>query len=182
MARCPVCKIQIERIPYEGVGVHHCGKCGGYWLTKISLDAVLHRRELVMPPAVQAQMLKLAEESNTIRKLVCLVCGVEMLKTPFKQWTVVQLDRCPRCDGLWFDRGELEKCQLIWERYQDDPDAADPTGVLRRKAEIDAELTRQKSERALLRDEIASGPSRAETLVWGVDFWFGRMLARLLRR
>lgn len=182
MARCPICKIQIERIPYEGVGVHHCGKCGGYWLTKISLDAILNRRELVMPPAVQAQMLKMAEESNTIRKLICLVCGVEMVKTPFKQWSAVQLDRCPRCEGLWFDRGELEKCQLIWERYQDEPDEADPTGVLRRKAEIDAELARQKSERNMTRDAIGDGPSLGEAAFFGVDFWLARMLMRMLRR
>jgi Zn-finger nucleic acid-binding protein len=182
MARCPVCKIQIERIPYEGVGVHHCGKCGGYWLTRISLDAILNRRELVMPPAVQAQMLKLAEESNSIGRLICVMCGVQMVKEPFKQWSGVQLDRCPRCEGLWFDRGELEKCQIIWERFQDDPAAADPTGVLQRKAEIEAELARQKSERAQFRDDIAGGPSQSWWLLGGVELWLARMLARIARR
>ena len=105
-----------------------------------------------------------------------------MVKTPFKQWSAVQLDRCPRCEGLWFDRGELEKCQLLWERLQDEPDEADPTGVLHRKAAIDAELARQKSERELLRDDIREGPSLGERAFFGVDFWFARMLTRLLGR
>ncbi len=36
----------------------------------------------------------------------CPVCGVEMFET-IKYG--VEIDVCPKCRGVWLDRGELEK-------------------------------------------------------------------------
>lgn len=37
----------------------------------------------------------------------------------------VQVDVCPRCRGIWLDRGELEKLAQYEGRYRDDDDDDD---------------------------------------------------------
>lgn len=32
----------------------------------------------------------------------------------------VEIDHCPRCKGVWLDRGELEKITNIQDRYEED--------------------------------------------------------------
>jgi Zn-finger nucleic acid-binding protein len=32
----------------------------------------------------------------------------------------VEIDHCPRCRGVWLDRGELEKITSMQNRYDDD--------------------------------------------------------------
>jgi uncharacterized protein len=32
----------------------------------------------------------------------------------------VEIDHCPRCRGVWLDRGELEKISSMQNRYDDD--------------------------------------------------------------
>jgi Zn-finger nucleic acid-binding protein len=32
----------------------------------------------------------------------------------------VEIDHCPRCKGVWLDRGELEKVASMQNRYDDD--------------------------------------------------------------
>ena len=32
----------------------------------------------------------------------------------------VEIDQCPRCKGVWLDRGELEKVANMQNRYEDE--------------------------------------------------------------
>jgi len=100
MPRCPLCKKQCEQISYERVPIYSCGECGGHWLTKARLDVIISRREYEMPEAVQKKMIEIADASNTEAKLLCQSCGKEMLKERFKHWDDIEIDRCPKCDGM----------------------------------------------------------------------------------
>jgi Zn-finger nucleic acid-binding protein len=117
--RCPVCKTPTDLIQYERIPVYNCGSCGGYWVTKAKLDLILMRREVQMPEAVQKKMIEIANASNSTAQLCCLTCGSVMKRGRFKRWPDIQIDVCPKCQHIWLDRGELEKCQIYWERAQD---------------------------------------------------------------
>jgi Zn-finger nucleic acid-binding protein len=148
MPRCPKCRTRTDLIKYEGVPVYNCGGCGGHWVMPARLDLILSRRELKMPDAVKQKMIALADASNSSERLWCITCGREMVKESFKHWSEIQIDRCPGCQGIWLDRGELEKCQIYWEYLQDHPDGQDAA-----RAERMAELeTRLEERRAELRD------------------------------
>lgn len=112
MPRCPVCKIQADQIKYEGVTIYNCGSCGGHWVTQVRLDLILARREVVMPDPVKQKMIEIADESNSTGRLWCMNCGKEMVKEQFKHWPDIQIDRCPKCAGIWLDRGELAQRRL----------------------------------------------------------------------
>jgi Zn-finger nucleic acid-binding protein len=169
MPRCPVCKTPTELIKYEGVPIHNCGGCGGHWLTDVKLDAIVARRDVVMPEPVQRQMIALADASNRPEELHCISCGTAMVKEPFKYWPDIQLDRCPKCNGLWLDRCELEKCQIYWERMQDEPESPAAQRAAR-IGEVDAQLAGRQYE---LRDQ----KDRAEMVRRGRLGWPGVLAA-----
>ncbi len=122
MPRCPACKCQAEPIEYEGVRIYNCGQCGGNWLSGERMDVILGRRELSMPEDVRQAMMDLADRSNRSETLWCMTCGTPMDKAAFAFWKEIQYDHCPKCRGIWLDRGELEKCQIYWEYMQDHPE------------------------------------------------------------
>ena len=41
------------------------------------------------------------------RQLTCPDCGNTPLITRFR--TTIEIDQCPLCQGIWLDRGELDK-------------------------------------------------------------------------
>ena len=149
MPRCPICKDQTQLIPYEGVKIHHCGRCGGYWLTETKLDAILARQEVLMPAAVQEAVERMALESNSTAMLTCITCGTSMRKQLFRGFTELQVDVCPRCHGIWFDRAELERAQLLWEKMKSDPRQL-------------AKLEKQGAAEVAMMDELARQRQEAE--------------------
>ncbi|RMF76375.1 MAG: hypothetical protein D6744_12390 [Planctomycetota bacterium] len=158
MARCPVCKTQTQLIKYENVPIQSCGTCGGHWLTNAKLDAILNRREVVMPPVVQQKMMDIADAADSKQTLWCMTCGAEMVKEQFKYWPEILLDRCPKCNGLWLDQGELEKCQIYWEYAQDHPEQWEGREIVERQALLDAEWARRKAQ---LRERADRATDRA---------------------
>ena len=49
--------------------------------------------------------------------LRCPNCATEMM---LSNKNGVEIDHCPRCRGVWLDRGELEKITSMQNRYDDD--------------------------------------------------------------
>jgi uncharacterized protein len=47
--------------------------------------------------------------------MLCPICNVDLLLAERER---IEIDYCPKCRGIWLDRGELEK---IIERYRTEP-------------------------------------------------------------
>lgn len=154
MPRCPNCKLQAMPIEYEGVRIYHCGGCGGHWMSPERLEVILERRELSMPEAVRQKMWDIAESSNSTGTLWCFSCGTEMVKEAFLYWDEIRVDRCPKCRGLWLDRGELELCQVFWEYAQDNPQQWSGGDAVTRVAELNARL---RIRREAMRSAVSAG-------------------------
>ena len=48
--------------------------------------------------------------------LDCPTCGKKMYRGFFSYGLPVEIDRCPACDSIWFDRNELEILQHLIEK------------------------------------------------------------------
>ena len=168
MPLCPLCAKQIDRIKYERVPIFNCGSCGGHWVEKPRLDLILARREVQMPEAVKQKMMDIADASNSRQKLMCLTCGKEMVKGPFKHWPEIQIDRCPKCAGIWLDRGELEKCQIYWEHAKDHPEEWEGAGQAARMALLDAEWGRRKAHLQDVVDRAEEHRRHRHGFGWGL--------------
>lgn len=168
MARCPVCKIQTAPTSYEGIRIQNCPGCGGYWLDAAQLETVVKKREFELPPAVQEKMLDIAAESDTKKTLACMMCGTLMKKLPFRLFPEVVLDHCPKCAGIWCDKGELEKVQILWERYQDDPQSLPNPEARARMAELDGQM---RLEGEKLKERMRDLKDTADAANYGGGDW-----------
>ena len=125
-----------------------------------------------MPDAVKEKMIEIADASNSAQTLWCMSCGREMSKEQFKYWPGIRLDRCPKCSGLWLDRGELEKCQIYWEYAQDHPEEWEGMNVIARKALLDIRWEERKARHRERVDELKE-LSQARPEGWELDLLIG---------
>ena len=65
----------------------------------VRLDAELIKERRARLDAERAQQ----ERRSHFMK--CPKCGADLVETDLQN---VKIDRCPECEGLWFDRGELD--------------------------------------------------------------------------
>lgn len=101
---CPACHSAMITMDLAGIEIDHCLDCGGIWLDRGELEAFINDQQ-----RVQELMGSLSLLQCTLgRPRRCPICDVKMEKVQLgTQQVLLVLDRCPRQDGLWFDRGEL---------------------------------------------------------------------------
>lgn len=118
---CPTCNARLRAVSYEGQQIHTCDACGGEFLGPDEL------RQIVATTRMRfgAEWQKLvagrtprfgvpAEEME--RSLDCPACAKSMTPINYAGDTEVYIDRCGACGGVWLDRDELEKVQVICEQ------------------------------------------------------------------
>lgn len=105
---CPVCDEEMLVIEYNGVEIDYCYECAGIWLDEGELELLLGNTK--ESPVLRA-LINAKSKAKTGKK--CPVCAKKMtlIDIPISVENnnlVVEIDKCPRNHGLWFDKGELE--------------------------------------------------------------------------
>jgi Zn-finger nucleic acid-binding protein len=104
---CPACKKPMVGLEFGGIQVDRCLDCGGTWLDAGELQMLLELAGLDAGELSAA--LRRAEALGRSGRR-CPRCRRRLQTVPIERPEVrVELDRCPRGDGLWLDRGEIEK-------------------------------------------------------------------------
>lgn len=98
---CPACREPVVTFELEGIEIDRCLKCGGTWLDS---------GEFEMMAAGEKGRGKISEALYKARgerqgDRACLRCRK---KLEVIHVNGVELDRCPRGHGLWFDKSEIE--------------------------------------------------------------------------
>ena len=113
---CPVCDNPMITLELNEVEIDHCLDCGGIWLDAGELESLLD-------DAAKANQLLRSFQTrpqSAEKPRKCPICAKKMTKIAAGHTAPAPLiDKCPRNDGLWFDKGEL---QNILERAELDPD------------------------------------------------------------
>ena len=68
----------------------------------------LDRRRQVAKEGEAASLEQEAERHRALHFMRCPKCGSELQEVDFAD---VRVDKCSKCEGLWLDKGELEKLQ-----------------------------------------------------------------------
>ena len=123
--QCPQCRSELDPLEYEGAPIHGCNTCGGEFISAEDLGRVVRLRQEQFRAELQAALAERqpsfgVPESETARSLCCPGCGESMRVVNYGSDTGVFVDRCERCAGLWLDQQELEKIQLLMERWADE--------------------------------------------------------------
>ncbi len=122
---CPRCSGGLSMEQYEGVSVHRCPGCGGYWVPRTGLARIVDIREKTFTPEQKQAYAEIAKKAhglvnNEISKIDCPECGKQMKQNRYPLATEVIIDRCPSGHGVWLDAGEIEHIQMAVEAEQDE--------------------------------------------------------------
>ena len=118
LKECPHCNITLTETGYEGIDVDVCDGCGGIWLDGGELEEILKRREKKFSKSEIAAAKptgKPSSEEELVPQLRCPLCDDLMERHDFSYTSGVVIDRCARGHGIWLDKGELEKLQVLIE-------------------------------------------------------------------
>jgi len=116
MVRCPQCKTPMSAVtaranPGSLIELDQCRQCGGIWCDKWELFPI-QPDEAEKLEQVDEALLRLPTPV-TKRTLYCPRCTAR-LATPRDPMLGpdIQLRRCPKCDGIWLNRGQLTRYKM----------------------------------------------------------------------
>ncbi len=122
---CPRCKQPLSEMLYEGAPLLECGFCAGIYAKRNVVSRVLARENYSFSREVKEmadslqKVMWLSPRPNYYKitdPLDCPTCGKKMYRGFFSYGLPVEIDRCPACDSIWFDRNELEALQYLIEK------------------------------------------------------------------
>lgn len=106
---CPRCKTVTRTEQVKDLKVafetDNCPDCGGMWFDGGELSQI----DRVIEP-VYFEIRKIPSKNTQMETLLCPSCnnGQALDKGPHVRDKNVIIDRCPSCQGIWLDKGELE--------------------------------------------------------------------------
>ncbi len=109
---CPVCNKNLKIITYENQEIDLCLKCGGIWLDKGELLEVVN--SLLSDNKIDPQTVKEAYRDKIINsdkvkqiRRKCPRCNLDMRLHNYSYDSNIIVDKCPNCNGIWTDEGEM---------------------------------------------------------------------------
>ncbi|MBV8879633.1 MAG: zf-TFIIB domain-containing protein [Planctomycetaceae bacterium] len=99
---CPACDEALIVFELDGVEIDRCLRCGGTWLDAGELDQLARLDGGARGP-LDAALAEAADGPRGDRR--CVRCSSKMTIVTVQS---VDIDRCPRGHGHWFDRSEIE--------------------------------------------------------------------------
>jgi Zn-finger nucleic acid-binding protein len=102
---CPECREPLVAFELEGVEIDRCVTCGGTWLDAGELEQIT---ELAgVSPGRLSEALDSATGGKHGKRR-CPRCGRKLRLITIGDEPAVEVDRCPRGDGLWLDADEMQ--------------------------------------------------------------------------
>lgn len=103
---CPACRAPMAQENFASARVDVCGACAGIWFDRGALAHVDHAKKGAGPALKRALAVPLAAPC-TPGVRTCPGCAVTLVGEIQDAYPAVHLDRCPGCDGIFLDGGEL---------------------------------------------------------------------------
>jgi len=104
--KCPVDKSVMMVVEHRRIELDYCLTCSGVWLDSGELELLI---AVLNAEGANLSQTEPLSKSSGQGKRRCPICGRKMEKAWLGKGPKVLIDSCPQGDGLWFDRGELQR-------------------------------------------------------------------------
>lgn len=107
--KCPDCQNDLQSIDCKGIIIDECVRCKGKWFERDELRRVKDRTDEDLrwldfdPFGKDAEQLSVALAGK-----ICPKCAKKMSSLKYMDSKIV-IDKCPSCEGVWLDPGELAR-------------------------------------------------------------------------
>ena len=107
--KCPNCQIDLKRLDLKGIVLDHCEQCDGLWFDKGELERAKNEKDRKLtgfdfPLWTETEKVKAKKGTRA-----CPTCRENLVIINYAGYADVPIDICPRCQGVWLDKGELDK-------------------------------------------------------------------------
>jgi len=122
--KCPRCSSILKPVEYNGVQIDVCPGCKGEWLNAGELLKIVEHHEEVFTPGEIASLDAVNKEIFTNEscnhdELNCPLCEtVKMEHFNYGTTSGIILDKCPDCEGIWTDKDELKKVEMVVDGWK----------------------------------------------------------------
>ena len=122
--KCPRCASILYPVEYDGVQIQVCSACKGEWLASGELRQLVDHHNKVFSPAEIASIEAVSKEIFTAERgdhdeLDCPSCeGIRMEHFNYGDTSGIILHKCLQCNGIWADKGELEKIEALVDGWK----------------------------------------------------------------
>ena len=106
---CSECKGEMKVIDHAGVKIDRCSSCNGQWFDKNEAEELKNITGSEEVDKDQDVDYKVDISENA----VCPRCDIEMNLVIYPGTTKLFYEKCPSCEGLYFDVGEFRKYKNI---------------------------------------------------------------------
>lgn len=126
--KCPRDNTELFPQIYEAdIEVDTCPSCHGIYLDKGELEQIQatvdrdysqelkHLPEFVRLPDIVGQSFEMARQKEA-EEIDCPHCQNKMEIKEHAYCSQVIIDVCPKCSGVWLDKGELKNLEIFFER------------------------------------------------------------------
>jgi Zn-finger nucleic acid-binding protein len=105
-----------------GKNVSRCESCHGLFIPSASMTSIC-REWFIWPNLKTEELIDIGDATtgrlhDALDSIDCVVCGVPMARVSVPGQSHIWLEQCEKCDGLFFDAGELSdaryKTLLDW--------------------------------------------------------------------
>jgi Zn-finger nucleic acid-binding protein len=104
---CPKCDARLAPVQVDEIQVDRCVRCGGIWFDGGEHEAV--RQVPGAAPAIDTGPAWQASMHNRQERSYCPRDGTLMIRVAVPDEPTILVERCPRCDGSFFDAGEFSE-------------------------------------------------------------------------
>lgn len=108
---CPKCDVALILLEFAGVEVDYCPQCEGLWLDSGEIEHLLKETTGAAHDLIHDFVEQKGSSESGDRAYLCPRCDRPMneISRPDANGVELLIERCPRGDGLWFDKGELHR-------------------------------------------------------------------------
>jgi Zn-finger nucleic acid-binding protein len=103
--KCPACKKTLREKGAGEITLDMCyGGCGGIWFDAAELERVSANAAAALHTVWQSPSFEGVSDGPR----ACPCCPDQMLDRKwFSDAKKIEIDQCPKCDGIWLDDGEF---------------------------------------------------------------------------
>lgn len=104
--KCPKCKEYMQPISYKGIEIERCRNCWGIWFDDFELQDL---KDMAGSEVIDIGDTEMGQEHNEQDVIFCPKCVPTVLMVPEhdQRQPHISYERCPECNGVYFDAGEF---------------------------------------------------------------------------
>ena len=117
--KCPKCSSTLDDKILGSTIYDRCNKCGGLWFDKDELYQIKKEKDWFdVDTSIENANLKIKKGDSE-----CPRCSKPLHTIKYEHETSIEIDICPKCQGIWLDAGGLQaihKANETWlEKIKD---------------------------------------------------------------